>query len=116
MNFFPPDARFFQNCTFETDPDGDVVLLIPPPAGWFKRLLHGSRPRRLQLDRLGSAVFSRCTEGPVFDELFADLQKDFPDTPDLERRCGLFLRYLAQQGWVRVGITVSGSGSDPEKG
>jgi len=118
MNLFPPTARFAQSCAFETDPDGDVVLLIPPPEGWFARLTHSRRPHRLQLDRLGSAVFRACggvnvagedfaaddsgREGVGWDDLWAVLCRDFPGERDLERRTELFLRHLAQKGWIRV--------------
>ncbi len=114
MNLFPPTARFQQSCAFETDPDGDVVLLIPPPDGWFARLTHSRRPHRLQLDRLGSAVFRACgasggaedgstgVQGVGWDDLWAVLCRDFPGERDLERRTELFLRHLAQKGWIRV--------------
>ncbi len=109
MNLFPPESRFRQSCAFETDPEGDVVLLIPPPAGWFARLTHGNKVHRLQLDRLGSAVFTACggesgagEEGVRWDQLWEVLAGRFPDEPDLERRTELFLRHLASKGWIRV--------------
>jgi len=113
MNLFPPTARFTQTCAHETDPEGDVVLLIPPPSGWFARLMHGDKTHRLQLDQLGSAVFRACNgenpaggdpgpEGIGWDDLFAQVCRAFPEERDLERRTELFLRHLAQKGWIRV--------------
>ncbi len=102
MNLFPSTVRFRQSCAFETDPDGDVVLLIPPPAGWFARLTQGGKTRRLQLDRLGSAVFTACGEDRGWDDLFARVCRAFPDEPDLERRTELFLRHLTQKGWIQA--------------
>jgi len=109
MNLFPPESRFRQSCAFETDPEGDVVLLIPPPTGWFARLTRGTKVHRLQLDRLGSVVFTACggvpragEEGVRWDELWAVLGREFPGEPNLERRTELFLRHLATKGWIRV--------------
>jgi hypothetical protein len=110
MNLFPSTARFHQSCAFETDPDGDVVLLIPPPTGWFARLQQGTKTRRLQLDRLGSAVFAACGEGRGWDDLFAQVCRAFPDEPNLERRTELFLRHLAQKGWIQALVPP---GDDP---
>ncbi len=110
MNLFPATVRFRQACAFETDPDGDVVLLVPPPTSWLSRVLHGSRVRRLQLDRLGSAVFAACGDGSEWDELYAQVLRAFPDEPDLERRTELFLRHLAQNGWIQALVPP---GDDP---
>lgn len=111
MKLFPSTARFWQACAFETDPEGDVVLLIPPPTGWFARLQHGTKTHRLQLDRLGSVVFRACggleggaEAGVGWDGLWAHLCREFPDERDLERRTQLFLRHLASKGWIRVTV------------
>lgn len=97
----PPDARFRLACSYEIDPDGDVVLIVPPPSGFWARLMRGSRPRRIQLEKMGSAVVKACLEGASLAELPARLAVLFPEQGDLERRSFLFVRHLLAQGWLR---------------
>ena len=94
-----PNTRFRLVCTHEIDADGDVILVLPPPAGFWKRLLHGHRPRRVQLETMGSAA---CLAGACWEEIPGKLEALFPEQKDLIRRSELFIWHLLDRGWLQI--------------
>lgn len=97
-----PNTRFRLVCTHEIDADGDVILVFPPPVGFWKRLLYGNRSRRVQLEKMGSAVIKACLSGACWEEIPGKLETLFPEQKDLTRRSELFIRHLLERGWLQI--------------